>query len=81
MPPLTVGTYGKDVTNAQLERLRTFEGEIVFAFDGDAWLDAQLAALRLGLVRDGVYWVKLPPGEDPGNLGADVVTSLRRRRR
>lgn len=76
--PCGLATYGKNITDDQLEVLSKLTcRELVFALDGDAWQDAQVAAMRLLLRLDPdsplkVRWAKLPPGQDPGVLGQDV---------
>jgi len=70
-----VGTFGKHITDFQLDRIRAVAGEVFFALDGDvdeAMLsDIYSRALSRGFV---VWHVPLPNDKDPDDLGSDFVT-------
>lgn len=72
-----VATLGTSVTEEQLDRLTSFDGEVIIAHDGDAWRNSMVIARRLNLRgKENASWVKIPAGRDPGNLGYDEVVNL-----
>lgn len=76
--PYGVATFGKSVTQEQIEQLAALERPLVVCLDGDAWTEGYALAARLAMrraVRPGplrVQWARLPPTTDPGSLGWDV---------
>ncbi len=71
-----VATLGTSVTDEQLIRLAAFNGDIIFAHDGDAWRGSMVLARRLALRGKDASWVRVPSGRDPGNLGYKAVVEL-----
>lgn len=76
-PKESVATFGKSISEGQIKRLEKFEGNVIFAYDGDAWRYSLSYAVALSMhkKRGKVGWVKLPPGRDPGNTD---VSELRK---
>jgi hypothetical protein len=76
--PNAIATFGKAVTETQIDWLVEefsavpWHTKLVVCLDGDAWEDGQVLACRLGLRGLAVDWCRLPPGTDPGVLGAAV---------
>ncbi len=74
-----ISLYGKGVTEAQIDRLARCRSSIGVAFDGDAWQEGEVLVYRLALRGVlSVFWVRLPAGKDPGELGFSVVSALGR---
>lgn len=73
-----VGLYGKDITDPQLDRIIRHPGEVIVAIDGDSWRECEIIAYRMALHRRGVFWVKFPPGKDPGELGFSFAVQCER---
>jgi hypothetical protein len=71
--PNALATFGKNVTDEQVEMLAGLERPIVVCLDGDAWTLARSLAARLRLRRVDATWCQLPPGSDPGQLGWNVA--------
>jgi len=79
--PCAVATYGKNISETQLELLAGLSvlcDELVIAFDGDAWQEGMLAAMRIQMRGDDriqrkVLYTRLPPKTDPGSLGLREV--------
>ena len=73
--PRAVATFGKAVTDEQLEQLAEIgrTRTVVACLDGDAWADARALAARLALRGARAAWCHLPPGTDPGTLGWGVT--------
>lgn len=70
--PYGVATFGKNVTDNQIDRLLALKRQIVVCLDGDAWEEGQALAMRFILRDHPALWCKLPPGEDPGSIGWQV---------
>lgn len=73
--PHAVAVYGKNISEEQLDVLADLHTKrLIVCFDGDAWEECHIAAMRLSLrgCRAEVGWCKLPPATDPGELGQDV---------
>jgi hypothetical protein len=68
--PHALSSYGKNVSDAQLDLLVPLDLPIVVCLDGDAWEECRILAARLRLRgAKSVMWARLPPTEDSGNLG------------
>lgn len=73
--PHAVAVYGKNISEDQLDVLADLHTKrLIVCFDGDAWEECHIAAMRLSLrgCRGEVGWCKLPPATDPGELGQGV---------
>lgn len=71
--PVGVASFGKAVTDEQIDVLLSLNRPIVICLDGDAWEESRALAARFWLRgREDTRWCKLPPGEDPGTLGHRV---------
>lgn len=79
-PETCVALLGKDVGKTKIDRLVSYRGDIIIAFDGDAWEDGRVLAKRIYIRKSvgRVWWVRLPAGEDPASLGRDEVLKLER---
>lgn len=65
--PDAVGCLGKP-SDQQLEALIVAARPVVMCLDGDAWRESEAVALQLGLYRERVGWVRLPPRRDPATV-------------
>ncbi len=76
--PDAVAFFGKP-SDGQFQRLLKARRPLVIALDGDAWIEAEMLALRLGL--EGVHagWLRLPPRRDPGDMPPDRILAAARR--
>jgi hypothetical protein len=71
--PYGVATFGKSVTDEQIEMLAAIPRPVVVCLDGDAWTEGRALAARLSMrSREIVAWARLPPGKDPGTLGWSI---------
>lgn len=88
IPDLAVASFGKRLSAAQVALLKKSGAKkIVIAYDDDASVDLREHGRRAResslakvwkQLRDWfqVYWVQMPPGEDPGSLPEPVMRSL-----
>jgi hypothetical protein len=67
--PYGLASFGKNVTDAQVDLLVSFNRPVTVALDGDAHVDAQVLCRRLQARGVDARWCKLPPTTDPGTLG------------
>lgn len=66
--PNACAVLGKP-TRGQLRLLATVKRPVVFALDGDAWLEGRAAYMTLKLYgKHNVGFVRIPPGEDPNTV-------------
>ncbi len=77
--PYGVASFGKNVTNEQLDRLAEVcgvhlvgETKVVVGLDGDAWEEGRVICQRLRLRGVDCKYARLPPCTDPGVLGLKV---------
>ncbi|PCJ25640.1 MAG: hypothetical protein COA94_06065 [Rickettsiales bacterium] len=70
--PLAVACLGKP-THAQERILERCQRPVVVMLDGDAWELGKSLAQRLFKLGIEASWVKLPPGQDPGNYDIKVM--------
>ena len=74
--PYGLATFGKGVTQEQIERIAGLGKRVVCCLDGDAWQECYALSTRIAWRRAAsgarelrVGWARLPPEKDPGVLG------------
>jgi hypothetical protein len=69
--------FGKPA-DGQFDRLCSARRPLVVALDGDAWIEAEMLALRLSLQDVRAGWLKLPPTRDPGDMAPSKILAAAR---
>lgn len=70
--PRAVATYGTGITKEQLDLIAGNFERVVICLDADAWKKARLLAATLRMRGVTTAWVRLPAGQDPGDIGWEV---------
>jgi hypothetical protein len=78
MWPEASAFFGKP-SDGQFSRLCQTRRPLVIALDGDAWIEAEMLALRLQLQDVHAGWLKLPPTRDPGDIDPAKILDAARR--